>query len=122
MRSDLALEFLPFRLDLLNQELLAGRQTAVEDALAAVDKTGERTYEEELYRLKGEFVLESGPQSKLSTARKSSKSKARNPKPGIQKGSGAAVRSLESEAEGILTRPLKWPGSTGRNRLSCERP
>src|SRR5262249_42936600 len=38
-------------------------------ALAAVDKTGERLYEAELYRLKGELVLQSGvrsPQSKLS--------------------------------------------------------
>ncbi len=71
----------------------------MEEALAAVDKTGERAYESELYRLKGELVLESSSQSPPSTAKKSSRSNARNRKPRIQKGSESAVQSPEAEAE-----------------------
>ena len=43
--------------------------SALAEALAAVDRTGERVYEAELYRLKGDLVLQSGvrnPESKLS--------------------------------------------------------
>src|SRR5439155_1643383 len=42
---------------------------AVAEALAAVNKTGERHYEAELYRLKGELTLQSkvqGPKSKVN--------------------------------------------------------
>jgi len=37
--------------------------TALAEALAAVDRTGERRYEAELYRLKGELTLQSSIQS-----------------------------------------------------------
>jgi predicted ATPase len=44
--------------------------SALVEALAAVDKTGERVYEAELYRLKGELVLQSSVQSLASSAQK----------------------------------------------------
>jgi len=90
---------------------------AVEEALAAVDKTGERAYESELYRLKGELVLESSSQSLPSTAKKSSRSKARNRKPRIQKGSESAVRSLESEAEKYFQKAIEVARGQRANSL-----
>ena len=56
-----------------------GRQkkglTVLAEALAMVDKTGERFYEAELYRLKGELTLaQSSVQSLESSVKKSRKS------------------------------------------------
>ena len=43
--------------------------TVLAEALALVDKTGERNYEAELYRLKGELSLQSGVRSPKSDVR-----------------------------------------------------
>jgi predicted ATPase len=66
----------PYFLTLLAEAYGKGEQVAeglsvVAEALAAVDKTGERVYEAELYRLKGELTLRSrvqGPKSKVEEA------------------------------------------------------
>jgi predicted ATPase len=56
--------------------------TVLAEALAALDQTGERYYEAELYRLKGELTLQkfqvSGPKSQIQ---KSPKSKAQSRRP-----------------------------------------
>lgn len=51
------------------------------EALATVDRTGERFYEAELYRLKGELTLaQSSVQSLGSSVKKSGKSKVKSRK------------------------------------------
>jgi predicted ATPase len=64
----------PYFLALLAEVYGTGGQvaegmSAVVEALAAVDKTGERFYEAELYRLKGELTLQSESQSRESRTR-----------------------------------------------------
>jgi predicted ATPase len=64
----------PYFLALLAEAYRTGGQVAeglsmVVEALAAVDKTGERYYEAELYRVKGELTLQSESQSLESRTR-----------------------------------------------------
>ncbi|MBI3800922.1 MAG: hypothetical protein HY268_28595, partial [Deltaproteobacteria bacterium] len=67
--------FRPYHLALLAEAYgKAGQReeglTALAEALGAVDKTGERMYEAELYRLKGQLTLQSqvqGPKSQVET-------------------------------------------------------
>ena len=54
--------------------------TVLSEALAAVDKTGERSYEAELYRLKGELTLQ---QESQKSKVKAQRSKVPNPNPQI---------------------------------------
>jgi predicted ATPase len=61
--------------------------TVLTEALAVVDKTGERFYEAELYRLKGKLVLQSGVRGPESE----------NPTPNTQPPSGGGSRSVLSE-------------------------
>lgn len=52
---------------------------ALAEALAIVDKTGERFYEAELYRLKGQLTLQSAVHSRQSTVKESLGSSVENP-------------------------------------------
>ena len=76
---------------------------AVAEALAAVEKTGERTYEAELYRLKGELVLQSGMGK--SPSRLKARSAVRRNSNRI--GSGSVARDIDSEAESYFRRAIQ---------------
>jgi predicted ATPase len=72
----------PRHLSLLAEAYWKGEQTeeglrVLAEALALVDTTGERYYEAELYRLKGELTLQQASQKSKG---KKQKSKASNPK------------------------------------------
>jgi DNA-binding winged helix-turn-helix (wHTH) protein/predicted ATPase len=54
----------------------------LEDALQHVEKTGERYYEAEIYRLQGEFILQSGGQSRKSESRSEKLPYPCKPRPG----------------------------------------
>ena len=79
----------------------------VENALAAVNKTGERTYEAELYRLKGELLLQSSARSRTPGTRKSAKSGVRGNKFKAEKGSESGVPALEPEAEAHFLKAIE---------------
>jgi predicted ATPase len=64
---------------------------AVAEALAAVDTGGERFYAAELYRLKGELMLQSCPLVPTHPNRK--------PRPGLRKPPHGHLTDLEAEAE-----------------------
>jgi len=68
-----------------------------------VKKTGEHTYEAELYRLKGELVLQSG--MRKSSARLKARSAVR--RNSNRNGSGSAARDFESEAESYFRRAIQ---------------
>jgi predicted ATPase/DNA-binding winged helix-turn-helix (wHTH) protein len=76
---------------------------AVAEALAAVEKTGERTYEAELYRLKGELGLQSG--MRKSSSRLKARSAVRRNSNRI--GSESAARDFDSEAESYFRRAIQ---------------
>ena len=61
------------------------------EALAAVDTGGERFYAAELYRLKGELMLQSCPLVPTHPNRK--------PRPGLRKPHHGHLTDLEAEAE-----------------------
>src|SRR5262249_41574948 len=71
----------------------------VAEALAIVDRTGERSYEAELYRLKGELMLKAGPRSPSANARKSSGSKVQGRRRRTRFGAESAAHDPESEAD-----------------------
>jgi predicted ATPase len=67
--------------------------TVLAEALTQVEKTGERYYEAELYRLKGELTLQ--------------KSQASGAKFQVESGSGFGVQSPESEAEACFQKAIE---------------
>ena len=69
--------------------------TVLAEALAVVDKTGERFYEAELYRLKGELTLQ-------VSSRKVSRSKVQDRKP-----------------KRVFSKPLRLRASSKRSRWNC---
>ncbi len=73
--------------------------TVLAEALALVDKTGERYYEAELYRLKGELTLQQANQKSKGKSQKS-KVKSRNQPqaPNTQAPSGGGSRGVFSES------------------------
>jgi predicted ATPase len=71
----------------------------VAEALAIVDRTGERSYEAELYRLKGELILKAGPRSPSANSRKSSGSKVHGRGHGTRSTAESAVHDPQSEAD-----------------------
>ena len=70
------------------------------EALAAVQATGERVWEAELQRLKGELVLQTGRQS-----------------PGLE----VVWRTLQKRRR-VFTRPWRWPAVSRPERWSCGPP
>jgi tetratricopeptide (TPR) repeat protein len=79
--------------------------SVVEKALEVIDKTDERNYEAELWRLKGELILQSRVQSLESRVKKSSKLKVQN-----AKSKNTDPRSLlpapQSEAEACFLKAI----------------
>jgi predicted ATPase/class 3 adenylate cyclase len=68
--------------------------TALAEALAHVNKTGERRWEAELYRLKGELTLaQSSVQSLVSSVQINQKAKGKNQKPVLSLVEGAKITS-----------------------------
>jgi predicted ATPase len=73
-----------------------------------VEKTKERNYEAELYRLKGELTLaQSGVQSLASRVQKSFKSKVSGSRFQVQASPKSEARSPESEAEECFLRAIE---------------
>jgi hypothetical protein len=89
------------------------------EALAAVDNMGERFYEAELYRLKGELLL-----TQESKSQKPVLSFAEGAKGKSQKSENTDPRSLipdpRSEAEACFYKPLRSLGSNKLSRWNCE--
>jgi DNA-binding winged helix-turn-helix (wHTH) protein/predicted ATPase len=90
--------FRPYHLALLAEACGKAGQTeegleALAQALATVQQTGERYYEAELYRLKGELTL---AQSRVQGLESS-----------VKTGLGSSVQSLESEAEGYFLKAIE---------------
>jgi predicted ATPase len=77
--------------------------TVLAEALAMVDKTGERFYEAELYRLKGELSLQS----------RSPKSEVTNPQPPIP----STQAEVEREAEGYFQKAIEIARKQGAKSL-----
>jgi hypothetical protein len=71
----------------------------VAEALAIVDRTGERSYEAELYRLKGELMLKARPGSPSANSRKSSGSKVHGRRRGTRSKAESAAHDPEAEAD-----------------------
>jgi hypothetical protein len=81
--------------------------TVLAEALAAVDRTGERWYEAELYRLRGELTL---AQSQASLGQVSGKSwtnqeKSQNPNP--QHPTPSTHAEVEAEAEACVLKAIE---------------
>jgi predicted ATPase len=72
---------------------------AVADALAIVDRTGECSYEAELYRLKGELVLQADLKKSPAKSRKSSGSKVHDPRRATRSGAESGVHDPQAEAD-----------------------
>jgi len=111
---------LPSHLALLAGECCRAGRTkeglaTVAEALAAVNKTGERSYEAELYRLKGELVLQSSLDSSFTRAGKSSSSQAQSRKSKARLKS--EIRSPESEAEGYFHEAIEVARRQGAKSL-----
>jgi predicted ATPase len=76
---------------------------ALTEALAAVNKTGERFYEAELYRLKGELTLQQfNVQGSKFKAEESSESGVRSPESKVEESSESGVQSPKSEVKTSL--------------------
>ena len=99
-----------------HNEGLAG----LEEAMGMIDKTGERSFEAELYRLKGELVLESSPESPSSTISKSSRSKAQRRKTAIPTNRAHASKPGIA-GKGIFHRAIGELGGSEQSRWSCVR-
>ena len=84
--------------------------TALAEALAVVEKTGERCYEAELYRLKGELTLHS---------LESESPEAEVPSP--QAPITSSTQAEAEEAKDVSSKPLRLPASSKRNRWNCAR-
>ena len=83
--------------------------TALVEALAQVEQTGERWYEAELYRLKGELVLQSGvrsPESEITT-----------PDPNTQAGAEACFLKAIEIARKQQAKSLELRAATSLARL-----
>ena len=80
--------------------------TALAEALAPIDKTGERWYEAELYRLKGELTLS----RKVGKWKTKSKRRRKPVSQGHRRRSAAEAKSLELRA--VMS--LAGCGSTGQ--------
>jgi predicted ATPase len=83
--------------------------TVLAEALTAVDKTGERFYEAELYRLKGELTLQSKQvqdKSKISQS-KSQRNRGQGADKSNPSQNKSEVRSPESEAEEYFLKALE---------------
>ena len=91
-----------------------GRADVLAEALAVVDKTGERVNEAELYRLKGELTLQSSGQSQSQ-----SESRARNPK---QKPKQCFLKAIEiarrQQAKSLELRAVMSLAGCGSSRAS----
>jgi predicted ATPase len=80
----------------------------VAEALARLEKTGERWYEAELHRLKGELVLQSKVQSPRSKVQKSSKFKVQGSKSKVDTPHFAfRIPQLEAEAEAYFLKAIE---------------
>ncbi|HKA52950.1 MAG TPA: AAA family ATPase, partial [Candidatus Binatia bacterium] len=80
--------------------------SVVAEALAKVDKTGERFYEAELYRLYGELSLAQSSVQRLASS-------VRNPQ--------SAIRNRKRRPKRAFTRPSRSPVSNKRSRWSYGR-
>ena len=88
---------------------------ALAEVLTVVDKSGERFYEAELYRLRGELTLQ---QESQKSKGKSQKSKIEtNPQPLTP----STQAEVEQEAEACFLKALRLPASRRRSRWNCER-
>ena len=81
------------------------------EALTVVDKNGERFYEAELYRIKGELTLQEARQKSKGKSQKS-KSTPRPLTPDPQ---------AEAETEACFFKAIEIARSSGRNRWNCMR-
>ena len=81
--------------------------SALAEALTLVNRTEERWFEAELYRLKGELTLQRGSRDwGLGTSSSSPQAPSLKPQ---------APKAVEREAEGIFTRPSRSRGSSKRS-------
>jgi len=76
------------------------------EALAQVDKTEERYYEAELYRLKGELVLQSGVRGPESE-KESQKSKGKRQKSKVETNPQSPTPNPQGEAEGYFLKAIE---------------
>jgi len=89
------------------------------EALALVEATGECWYEAELYRLKGELVLQSGVRSPQSRGKKGSKFNVQNAK--AKKPIPTPSLPTPKKLKRAFTKLLRSRVSSKQNRWSCGR-